>query len=277
VNDWVIDQDWSGYTRAEHATWRTLFERQSTLLPRYACAEFIAGMQRLPMRADAIPNFHEINETLRTETGWEIVAVPGLVPDEVFFNHLAHRRFPSGNFIRAAHSLDYIEEPDVFHDVFGHVPMLMNPAIADFIQAYGEGGMRAHWLGVLPLLARVYWYTVEFGLVKENGALKVYGSGIASSFTETKFAIDDPSPHRIVFDLPRVMRTHYRIDDFQETYFALESLNDLLALSKIDFAPLYENLRDADVFAPNALSAYDAIINRGSGTYHAMKTASAAR
>jgi phenylalanine-4-hydroxylase len=274
-NDWIIDQQWAAYTRAEHATWRALFERQAALLPRYACREFIDGIEKLPMRADQIPNFTEINEALRAQTGWSIVAVPGLVPDDVFFNHLAHRRFPSGNFIRAADSLDYIEAPDVFHDVFGHVPMLMNPAIADFIQAYGEGGMRAHRLGVLPLLARVYWYTVEFGLVKEHGALKVYGAGIASSFSETQFAMDDSSPNHIAFDLPRVMRTQYRIDDFQESYFALDSLNDLLALSKIDFAPLYERYRTADTFTPGALQPHDAIIARGTGAYHVMKTQSA--
>lgn len=270
-NDWVIDQGWSNYTNAEHATWRTLFERQARLLPQYACREFIDGMQRLPMGATQIPNFNEINVALHAQTGWNIVAVPGLVPDEVFFNHLAHRRFPAGNFIRNADSLDYIEEPDVFHDVFGHVPMLMNPAIADFIQAYGDGGLRAHRLGVLPLLARVYWYTVEFGLVKENGALKVYGAGIASSFTETRFALDDPSPHRIEFNLPRVMRTHYRIDDFQETYFVLSSLEELLALSKIDFAPLYGKLRNAPTFAPRALDAADSVLIRGTGAYPARK------
>ncbi len=267
-NDWMIDQDWLAYTRADHATWRTLFERQANLLPRFACSAFIDGMRRLPIGAAQIPNFNEINETLRAQTGWEIVAVPGLVPDDVFFTHLAHRRFPSGNFIRSASSLDYIEEPDVFHDVFGHVPMLMNPAIADFIQAYGEGGLRAHGLGVLPLLARVYWYTVEFGLVKENGALKVYGAGIASSFTETQFASDDPSPNRIAFNLPRVMRTQYRIDDFQETYFALDSIDDLLALSKIDFAPLYEKYRGAKPFLPGTLAPTDAMITRGTGAHH---------
>ncbi len=269
--DWVIDQGWSNYTRAEHATWRMLYERQAQLLPQYACSEFIDGMERLPIDATQIPNFNEVNETLRAQTGWDIVAVPGLVPDEVFFNHLAHRRFPSGNFIRNPRSLNYIEQPDVFHDVFGHVPMLMNPVIADFIQAYGEGGLRAHRLGVLPLLARVYWYTVEFGLVKENSALKVYGAGIASSFTETQFAIDDPSPHRIAFSLPRVMRTQYRIDDFQETYFVLDSLEDLLALSKTDFSPLYKQLHSAPTFSPGSISPINVMLNCGTGAYHALK------
>ena len=167
------------------------------------------------------------------------------MPDEIFFEHLAHRRFPAGSFIRKPGELDYLEEPDVFHDVFGHVPMLMNPAIADYIQAYGEGGLRAQKLGVLANLARVYWYTVEFGLVEQEGGLRIYGSGIASSYTESVFALDDPSPNRIRFELERVMRTHYRIDDFQETYFVLRNLDDLLELAHIDFGPLYDRVRSA--------------------------------
>jgi hypothetical protein len=161
--DWTIDQDWEHYTAAEHAVWRTLFNRQTKLLPRRACDEFVQGMRALPIGADRIPDFRHLNEVLSKRTRWQVVAVPGLVPDEVFFEHLANRRFPAGQFIRKPEQLDYLEEPDVFHDVFGHVPMLMNPVIADYIQAYGIGGLRAQKLGVLQYLARVYWYTVEFG------------------------------------------------------------------------------------------------------------------
>jgi phenylalanine-4-hydroxylase len=201
-------------------------------------------------------------------TGWQVVAVPGLVPDEVFFEHLANRRFPAGNFIRRADQLDYLEEPDVFHDVFGHVPMLMNPALADYIQAYGEGGLRAQRLGTLHQLARVYWYTVEFGLVRQRGGLRIYGAGIASSFTESVFALDDPSPNRIAFALERVMRTRYRIDDFQQTYFVLDRLDDLLRLADIDFAPLYEQVRALEPLAPDAVLPQDTVITRGDGHYH---------
>ena len=140
--DWTIDQGWSSYSAADHATWKTLFERQTKLLPGRACDEFVQGMRDLPMVADEIPDFHQLNEVLLPRTGWQVVAVPGLVPDDVFFEHLANRRFPAGQFIRKPDELDYLEEPDVFHDVFGHVPMLMNPALADFIQAYG-GAERA--------------------------------------------------------------------------------------------------------------------------------------
>lgn len=269
--DWTIDQGWSQYTPQEHAVWKTLFERQSKLLPGRACNEFVRGMQDLPIGPDQIPNFEQLSETLSQRTGWQIVAVPGLVPDDVFFEHLAHRRFPAGHFIRKPHELDYLEEPDVFHDVFGHVPMLMNPAIADYIQAYGEGGLRAKRLGVLEKLARVYWYTVEFGLVKQPDGLGVYGAGIASSATETVFSVEDDSPNRVAFDLERVMRTNYRIDDFQETYFVLDNLNDLLELARIDFAPLYERVADASDFEPGDILPTDVVLTHGSGRYHAAK------
>ena len=271
--DWTIDQGWERYTAEEHAVWKTLFERQTKLLPGRACDEFVAGMRDLPIGADRIPDFRRMSDVLMNRTGWQVVAVPGLVPDDVFFGHLANRRFPAGQFIRKPHELDYLEEPDVFHDVFGHVPMLMNPAIADYIQAYGEGGLRAQRLGHLPSLARVYWYTVEFGLLKQHDGLRIYGAGIASSFTETRFALDSASPNRLGFDLERVMRTHYRIDDFQETYFVLRHLDDLLALAKIDFGPLYDRVRNATQFDPGVVLPSDEVITRGTGRYHRQSKA----
>jgi phenylalanine-4-hydroxylase len=273
--DWTIPQRWEDYTAAEHAVWKVLYDRQTALLRGRACDEFVAGMQALPIAPDRIPHFERLSEVLMRATGWQIVAVPGLVPDEVFFDHLAHRRFPAGQFIRRADQLDYLEEPDVFHDVFGHAPMLMNPVIADFIQAYGEGGLRAQRLGTLPLLARVYWYTVEFGLVQQADGVRIYGSGIASSRAESVFALDDDSPHRIGFDLERVMRTRYRIDDFQECYFVLDALDDLLELAHIDFAPLYESVQRKDTLEPGQLLPEDRLITRGSGRYHAARRAEA--
>ena len=269
--DWTIDQDWAHYSAAEHAVWTTLFERQTRLLPGRACDEFVTGMRDLPIGADAIPDFGRLSDVLMKRTGWRVVAVPGLVPDEVFFEHLANRRFPAGQFIRKPHELDYLDEPDVFHDVFGHVPMLMNPAIADYIQAYGEGGLRARKLGLLDKLARVYWYTVEFGLVRQPDGLRIYGAGIASSRTESVFALDDPSPNRIAFDLERVMRTRYRIDDFQETYFVVRDLDALLELAAIDFGPIYQRVREQPDYEPGTVLASDAVISRGSGAYHAAR------
>jgi phenylalanine-4-hydroxylase len=269
--DWTIDQGWESYTAAEHAIWKTLFERQTTLLPGRACKEFVQGMRDLPIGAGQIPDFRRLSDVLMKHTGWQVVAVPGLVPDEVFFEHLANRRFPAGHFIRKPNELDYLEEPDVFHDVFGHVPMLLNPAIADHIQAYGAGGLRAQRLGVLPNLARVYWYTVEFGLVMQADGLRIYGSGIVSSCTESVFALDDPSPNRIRFDLARVMRTRYRIDDFQETYFVLGDLEDLLELARIDFAPWYDRSGRQPDIEPGEVLPDDKVITRGTGTYHAAR------
>ena len=269
--DWTIDQAWDRYTGAEHAVWRTLFERQTRLLPRRACDEFVDGMQRLPIGPDAIPDFRRLSDVLGKRTGWQVVAVPGLVPDEVFFEHLANRRFPAGQFIRKPGQLDYIEEPDVFHDVFGHVPMLMHPVMADYIQAYGKGGLRAQKLGMLPNLARVYWYTVEFGLVESRDGVRIYGSGIASSYTESVFALDDASPNRIGFELARVMRTRYRIDDFQETYFVIRSIGELLELARIDFAPIYASVRGQPELEPGEVLPQDRVLQRGSGAYHARK------
>jgi phenylalanine-4-hydroxylase len=271
--DWTIDQGWAAYTPQEHAVWKTLFERQTRLLPGRACDEFVAGMRDLPIGPEQIPDFHQLNEVLMQRTGWQVVAVPGLVPDEVFFEHLANRRFPSGNFIRKPQQLDYLEEPDVFHDVFGHVPMLMNPALADYIQAYGQGGLRAQGLGKLHQLARVYWYTVEFGLVAEGQGLRIYGAGIASSATESVFALDSASPHRVAFDLPRVLRTRYVIDDFQRNYFVIRNLDELLELAQIDFLPLYEQASGLPEFEAGELAAGDRVLSRGDGSYHRARQA----
>ena len=269
--DWTIPQHWERYTPEEHATWATLYRRQMALLPGRACAAFVDGMQRLPIEPDRIPNFEALSDVLMRHTGWQVVAVPGLVPDDVFFEHLANRRFPAGQFIRRADQLDYLQEPDVFHDVFGHVPMLLNPVMADFIQAYGVGGLRAQRLGALEMLARVYWYTVEFGLVREDGGLRIFGAGIVSSAAESVFCLDSPSPNRIAFALERVMRTRYRIDDFQQTYFVLDRLEDLLRLAEIDFAPLYERVARLEPLPPDAVLPEDDVITRGDGRYHRAK------
>ena len=271
--DWTIDQGWDDYTAQEHGVWKTLFERQSKLLPGRACDEFVHGMRALPLSAREIPDFRRLSEVLMRHTGWQVVAVPGLVPDEVFFDHLANRRFPAGQFIRSPEQLDYLQEPDVFHDVFGHVPMLMNPVIADYIQAYGVGGLRAQKLGVLAKLARVYWFTVEFGLVAQSEGLRIYGSGIVSSYSETLFALEDASPNLLRFDLERVMRTRYHIDDFQETYFVISGLDELLDLANIDFAPIYERVAGQPEIEAGAVLPEDKVIEEGTGTYHAGKRA----
>lgn len=240
--DWTIPQRWEHFGAAEHAIWRTLYERQTRLLPGRAAPEFLDGLGLLDM-ADGIPDFGRLSDRLMRLTGWQVLAVPGLVPDAVFFEHLANRRFVSGNFIRRPDQLDYLEEPDVFHDVFGHVPLLAHPVFADYMQAYGEGGLRSIRFGQLDKLARLYWYTVEFGLMRSADGLRIYGAGIVSSAGESRFALDDPSPNRLSFQLERVMRTPYRIDDYQQSYFVIDSFDALLDTTlNTDFAPLYARL-----------------------------------
>src|SRR5437879_1479314 len=240
--DHAIEQDWAAYTEDEHAIWRLLFERQQRLLVRRACQEYLDGLQGLGVAAGGIPEFRLLSDILDRATGWRIVAVPGLVPDDVFFAFLARRRFPSTCFIRRRDQLDYLQEPDVFHDIYGHVPMLMNPVFADYMQAYGEGGLKALRLGHLPMLARLYWYTVEFGLIATPHGRRIYGSGILSSAGESVYCLDDPHPHRLRFDLRRVMRTPYHIDRHQETYFVIDDFGQLFAATRPDFAPIYQEI-----------------------------------
>jgi phenylalanine-4-hydroxylase len=270
--DWTIPQDWGRFTQAEHDMWDRLFTRQSAMLPGRAASAFLKGIDVLRLTKPGIPDYAELNERLMAVTGWQVVAVPGLVPDEVFFDHLANRRFVAGNFIRRPDQLDYLQEPDVFHDVFGHVPMLADPVFADYMQAYGRGGLRSLGFGALNKLARLYWYTVEFGLIQEAEGLRIYGAGIVSSYGESVFALDDPSPNRIGFDLTRVMRTEYRIDDYQQNYFVIPSLDHLLKVTlETDFAPLYGALESLPDIAISELVEGDSVITRGTQDYALAK------
>lgn len=264
ADDWTIPQDWGRYTAEDHATWDTLFARQSKLLPGRASEAYLRGLEVLRLSKPGIPDFEELSERLTALTGWRVVAVPGLVPDDVFFDHMANRRFVAGNFIRRPDQLDYLQEPDVFHDVFGHVPMLADPMFADYLAAYGRGGQRALGLDALKYLGRLYWYTVEFGLVAEPDGLRIYGAGIVSSFAESRFALESDSPNRIGFDMERVMRTEYRIDDFQQNYFVIPSFEDLLRQTvETDFAPLYDAIRgEPDVPVATILPG-DRVITHG--------------
>ena len=272
--DWTIPQGWDAYTAEEHATWDTLFERQSALLPGRASNAFLRGLDVLKLSKPGIPDFRELSERLMGLTGWSVVAVPGLVPDDVFFDHMANRRFVAGNFIRRPDQLDYLQEPDVFHDVFGHVPMLADPVFADYLAAYGRGGLRALELGALKQLARIYWYTVEFGLVAEPEGLRIYGAGIVSSYGESLFALDDPSPNRIAFDMKRVMRTEYRIDDFQQNYFVIPSFDELLRQTvETDFAPIYEEILPQPSIPVAEIVPGDEVITRGTQAYATEKAA----
>ena len=269
AEDWTIPQDWSAYTPVEHDTWNTLYARQMKILPGRASEAFMRGLDALDLNTGGIPDFETMNPKLQALTGWTVVCVPGLVPDEVFFDHLANRRFPSGQFIRKPDQLDYLQEPDIFHDVFGHVPMLTDPDFAAYMEAYGKGGQRAARRGMLANLARLYWYTVEFGLMREGDALRIYGAGIVSSATESVFALEDPSPNRLGFDLERVMRTLYRIDDFQQVYFVIDSLEALKDETLKDFGPIYDRLEGQDDIAIDAILPTDTVFTRGTQAYAA--------
>jgi len=251
AKDWTIPQHWERFTAEDHRVWDLLFARQKQQLHGKVVRAFEEGLDVLNLSRPGIPEFSELNERLFARTGWTVVSVPGLVPDDIFFHHLANRRFPAGNFIRSAAQLDYLEEPDVFHDVFGHVPMLADPAVADFMQALGQAGLAALDRGDIHRLSRLYWYTVEFGLAREDGELKIYGAGIASSFEESAYALASPVPQRLPFDMRRVLRTRYRSDALQLCYFVVDSFDDLLAqILNADLDSLYGEVGALEEFDP---------------------------
>jgi phenylalanine-4-hydroxylase len=263
ASDYTVPQHWDRYTPADHETWRTLYARQIRLIERYAAPEFIAGTRALDASPDRIPRIEDTNRVLRQSTGWQIVAVPGLIPEEHFFDHLASCRFPVTVWIRRREELDYLAEPDIFHDFFGHVPLLTDPVFARFMQAYGQAGPKATAAGALKMLARLYWYMVEFGLIKTPGGLRVYGSGILSSKGETVYSVESPLPNRIAFDLERVMLTDYLIDDFQQTYFVIDSFEQLFeAAYGTDFAPLYRRHAATAGIAPDRVLPTDTLVER---------------
>ncbi len=267
-SNYIIPQNWGHYTQAEHGVWRTLFERQKKILPGRACDAFFQGVERLGLEPDRIPDFEELSRRLNKITGWEVVAVPGLVPHAVFYEMLANRQFPAGSFIRTPEQLDYIQEPDVFHDVFGHVPLLSDPIFAEYLQAFGMGGHNAEEMGLVDILARVYWFTVEFGIMRKGNGFEIYGAGIVSSKTESVFCVESDSPNRIAFDLARMMRTEYRIDDLQPTYFVIDNFDQLLQLADVSFKPFYDiALREPSIPMGTIIDS-DRVFTRGTLAYH---------
>jgi len=261
--DYVVEQAWGRYTAQEHALWARLLDRQLCLVERYGAPQVLAGLKALGL-AKQIPRFEEASRVLRRASGWQIVAVPGLIPEQQFFAHLAERRFPTTVWLRTPEEIDYLVEPDVFHDFFGHVPLLCDPVFADFMQAYGAAGRKAAAEGGLSMLARLYWYCVEFGLIRTAAGLRAYGAGILSSAGETVYSIEDPRPHRIGFDLVRVMRTDYLIDAYQKSYFVIDSFEQLFRSAyDRDFAPIYRSYRELPSFEPDMLLPTDIVVNRG--------------
>ena len=269
-----VGEDWLEpaqrvYSRDDDAIWNDLFERQMDILPGRACSAFMAGLQKLHLNRGGVPEFARLSEELGALTGWSVVPVPMLIPDHVFFWHLANRRFPAGNFIRTRETFDYIQEPDVFHDVFGHVPMLTDPVFADYMQEYGRAGWKAMRYNRLKALGALYWYTVEFGLIREAEGLRIYGAGILSGPREAVFALEGQSPNRIMLNVDRVMRTDYVIDDLQPTYFVIESLADLYHQTvERDFDRLYRALDPGFTYANAAVIDVDDVLHQGTQEYH---------
>ncbi|AJA08307.1 Phenylalanine-4-hydroxylase [Sphingopyxis fribergensis] len=249
--NWTMPQNWTAFTAEQHATWRTLFDQQSAALDGYACRSFLDGLGILRKLKPGVPNFAELNALLKPASGWEVVAVPGWIPNEPFFEHLANKRFPAANFVRPPEQIAYSEEPDMFHDIFGHIPMLTDPAFSDFLVAYGEAGLRAEKLGASDYLGRLWLYTVEFGLVVEDGELRAFGGGLLSSLAETLSALTSPEPQRIWLDIERVMRTRYHFDQYQQTYFVVAGFGDLLrATEETDFASIYRKIAGEPALEP---------------------------
>lgn len=268
-----VGEDWlepvqRSYGTDEDAIWQDLFARQMNILPGRACAAFMAGLEKLRLGDGGVPDFAQLSEQLSSLTGWSVVPVPMLIPDDVFFWHLANRRFPAGNFIRTRATFDYIQEPDVFHDVFGHVPMLTDPVFADYMQEYGRAGWKAMRHNRLKALGALYWYTVEFGLIREAEGLRIYGAGILSGPLEAVFALEGQSPNRIMLDVDRVMRTDYVIDDLQPTYFVIDSFDGLFRQTAgQDFDDIYRSLGPGFTYANAAVIDTDIVLHHGTQEY----------
>lgn len=250
IKKFEIPQNWANYTKEEHQIWCDLYDAQMPNMEKYACQEFFTGIDALDLHSNGIPDFAALSAKLSALTGWRVIAVEGLIPDYEFFLMLANRIFPAGHFIRTREQFDYISEPDIFHDVFGHVPLLTNKVFADYMEAYGKGGLRATEFDTLKELARLYWYTVEFGLIRTKNGLKAYGAGILSSPKETVFSIESPKPHRVKFDLLRLMQTDYRIYDLQDTYFVIDDFKELFDATLQDFAPIYAKVKSLPMIDP---------------------------
>jgi phenylalanine-4-hydroxylase len=268
--DWVTAQNWEDYTAAEHDLWRQLYARQVVVARKYAASAFLTGLKTLQMPEDRIPRFEEASEKLHALTGWTIVAVPGLIPEDAFFLHLAKRRFPVTVWLRRPDEIDYLVEPDVFHDFFGHVPLLSQPVFADYLQEYGRKGIEAIELGTTKMLTRLFWYMVEFGLIRGVDGIKAYGAGMLSSATETAFSVESKEPHRIKFDLMRVMQTDYRIDSFQQTYFVIDDFAELFGAMQQPFAPVYDLVQPRPLIPATTILGTDTVLQRGtqSGQRH---------
>ena len=238
----VTNENWNNFTDTDHATWKFLFKRQEKLLQNRATPEIIEGMKKLDICNDKIPKFSQINKILQKETGFSVIPVTGLIPADLFFKFLAERKFPSTCFIRKPEQMDYLEEPDIFHDVFGHVPLLVNHIFADFMEEFGQKGLESIEKGCLDFIAALYWFTVEFGLINTPNGTRIYGAGITSSKGESIYSLDSDIPSRLKFDAKKAMNSKYHVDAFQKNYFVIDSFDEIFsALKNLDWNQLKIN------------------------------------
>lgn len=248
AEDWTMPQNWEQFTATDHARWSEFAAKQTKALEGLACDAFLEGVRALELDRLGVPCFDEWNERLKAVTGWEVVAVPGVIPNEPFFKMLTERRFPVANFLRKGPSFEYNDEPDMFHDVYGHMPMFIDPTFGEFMTAYGRAGMRAEKLGMSDWLGRLYLHTVEFGLIRggaDGGELRAYGAGLMSSHAESVHALTSDKPRRLEFDLPRLMRTDWPFDTFQPTYFVIDSFEALLEeMETTSLKHVYNEVKD---------------------------------
>lgn len=239
----VMQETWEQYTQDEHRRWSILFKRQEEILKTRAANEVLDGMKKLDICDFQIPKFSEINKILMDATGFSVIPVTGLIPADLFFQFLAERKFPSTCFLRSPEKMDYLQEPDVFHDVFGHVPLLVNPVFADLMESFGKKGLEAMKLDLYRYAASLYWFTIEFGLIKTQQGLKIYGAGITSSPGESVYSVESKVPHLFKFDTLRAMKTLYRIDRFQQGYFVIENYSQVInGLKEINWKDMKHDL-----------------------------------
>lgn len=243
-------QGFVDYTETENQTWSTLIHRQLPVVKDRACNEFIKGLDILDFSMERVPQLPDINKKLYAATGWQVEPVAALINFDKFFSLLANRKFPAATFIRIPEELDYLSEPDIFHELFGHGPMLTDQDLADFTAKIGELGVGAR-PKVQKFLARLYWFTIEFGLIRRNNELKIYGGGILSSIGETIYSIESDKPERKPFDLITLLRTPYRIDIYQTNYFIIDCFKQLCEVVNDDLIDTIENAIELGEFEPN--------------------------
>ena len=232
------------FSEHENETWRILFERQIAAVQPRACQEYLDGLEALALPSDHIPQCAELSAVLQAKTGWSVVPVSAIIPLEKFFSLLASRQFPAASFIRFREELDYLQEPDIFHEYFGHCPLLTNQAYADFIQWYGEIALTTH-KKAQSLLGRLFWFTIEFGLLQTTAGVKIYGGGILSSFQETHYALESQVPQRIPFDIEKILHTPYHYDEIQNCYFVIDKLDTLFHIKSDKIIQLVETIIEA--------------------------------